>query len=121
MIPLSSQPVRKPENRRPVLFPRGIRAALAFARSLLALAIATGPVTAQQFTFHHYGQDEGLRNLDVFGLEEDNTGLLWLATENGLFRYDGGSFHLYRSHQLGHERSACFERCHPDRCGKWLC
>ena len=50
---------------------------------------------AQQFTFRHYGQDEGLRNLDLFGLEEDNSGLLWLATENGLFRYDGSGFHRF--------------------------
>jgi diguanylate cyclase (GGDEF)-like protein len=91
VIPLSSQPVRKPEHRRPVLFPLDIRA-LAFAVFLLASAIATGPVEAQQLTFHHYGQDEGLRNLDIFGIEQDNSGLLWLASENGLFRYDGASF-----------------------------
>lgn len=94
MIPLSSQPVRKPEDRRPVLFPAGMRA-LAFVCFLFALAIASCPVMGQQFTFRNYGQDEGLRNLDVFGLEEDNDGLLWLATENGLFRYDGAGFHRF--------------------------
>ncbi|MEG9437649.1 diguanylate cyclase [Edaphobacter sp. HDX4] len=47
---------------------------------------------AQQFSFTNYGQDEGLRNLDVFGLVEDDSGMLWLATENGLFRYDGSEF-----------------------------
>jgi diguanylate cyclase (GGDEF)-like protein len=50
---------------------------------------------AQQFSFLHYGQDEGLRNLDVFGVVEDNSGLLWLATENGLFRYDGAQFQRF--------------------------
>lgn len=65
------------------------------ACSLIALAIAPGFSPAQQFTFRHYGQDEGLRNLDVFGLEEDNSGLLWLATENGLFRYDGSGFRRF--------------------------
>ncbi|WP_263367921.1 ligand-binding sensor domain-containing diguanylate cyclase [Edaphobacter bradus] len=47
---------------------------------------------AQQFTFRHYGQDDGLRNPDVFSLVEDDSGLLWAATENGLFRYDGSGF-----------------------------
>ena len=46
----------------------------------------------QQFSFTKYGQDEGLRNLDVFDLVEDNSGFLWVATENGLFRYNGADF-----------------------------
>ncbi|HTH53188.1 MAG TPA: diguanylate cyclase [Edaphobacter sp.] len=62
---------------------------------LLLLFAAARPSSAQQFSFLHYGQDEGLRNLDVFDLIEDNTGLLWLATENGLFRYDGAQFHRF--------------------------
>jgi diguanylate cyclase (GGDEF)-like protein len=57
---------------------------------LLASSVCGAP--AQQFSFSHYGQDEGLRNLDVFGLVEDNSGMLWLATENGLFRYNGAIF-----------------------------
>ncbi len=52
-------------------------------------------MVSQQFSFSHYGQDEGLRNLDVFSLAEDNTGMLWLATENGLFRYDGAQFQRF--------------------------
>jgi diguanylate cyclase (GGDEF)-like protein len=47
---------------------------------------------AQQFSFTQYGQDEGLRNLDVFDLVQDNAGFLWIATENGLFRYNGAGF-----------------------------
>jgi len=50
---------------------------------------------AQQFTFRHYGQDEGLRNLDVFQLIQDKQGFLWSATENGLYRYDGSEFHRF--------------------------
>src|SRR5690349_12294042 len=46
----------------------------------------------QQFSFTRYGQDEGLRNLDVFDLVQDNAGFLWVATENGLFRYNGADF-----------------------------
>ena len=91
---MSSQPVRKPEDRSPALSALG-RRLLANLASLLAFALASNPAPAQQFTFQHYGQDEGLRNLDVFSLAEDNAGLLWLATENGLFRYDGSGFHRF--------------------------
>ncbi len=52
-------------------------------------------IHAQHFTFHHYGQDEGLRNLDVFKIVQDKRGLLWIATENGLFCYDGSEFHRF--------------------------
>ncbi len=50
---------------------------------------------AQHFIFRHYGQDEGLRNLDVFKVIQDQAGFLWIATENGLFRYDGSEFHRF--------------------------
>lgn len=64
-------------------------------RALLAvLLLLSGATTSrgQQFSFTNYGQDEGLRNLDVFALLEDDAGFLWLATENGLFRYNGADF-----------------------------
>lgn len=63
---------------------------LTLAACICLVAAARG--RAQQFSFATYGQDEGLRNLDVFDLVEDNSGLLWLATENGLFRYNGAEF-----------------------------
>jgi len=50
---------------------------------------------AQRFAFQHYEQEEGLKNHDVFKLMQDKTGLLWSATENGLFRYDGAEFHRF--------------------------
>jgi len=64
------------------------------AAVLLALAVS-GPAWAQQFTFKHYGQDEGLKNLDVFRVVQDKSEFLWVATENGLFRYDGSAFQRF--------------------------
>jgi diguanylate cyclase (GGDEF)-like protein len=67
-------------------------------RLALVLALVLLPslhLFAQHYTFRHYGQDEGLRNLDVFGMVEDSDGALWMATENGLFRYDGSRFLRY--------------------------
>ncbi|MBS1767145.1 MAG: diguanylate cyclase [Acidobacteria bacterium] len=79
-------------------FPRAIlRLALAF------LAVAT-PLAARQsepskasgvFTFKSYGGDQGLTTLSVTVMTQDQTGFLWVGTEDGLFRYDGESFHRF--------------------------
>lgn len=89
---MSRQPERKPNLRLPISLSPGASLVLrlAFAASLFLSFLPR--LFAQQFSFADYGQDEGLLNLDVFGLVEDNSGLLWLATENGLFRYNGAEF-----------------------------
>src|SRR5690242_5534330 len=87
------------------LFPRnnGATPFLVASRSRASLSLsllififfACSCAGAQQFAFKHYGQDEGLKNLDVFRLLQDKSGFLWAATENGLFRYDGSEFHRF--------------------------
>jgi diguanylate cyclase (GGDEF)-like protein len=47
---------------------------------------------AQRSTFRQYGSAEGLSNLAINCLLQDRTGYLWVGTDNGLFRYDGGEF-----------------------------
>jgi signal transduction histidine kinase/ligand-binding sensor domain-containing protein/CheY-like chemotaxis protein len=62
-------------------------------RSLLrSLAILTLPFLCmgQRYTFKEYV--DGLGNLNVNCMLQDQTGFLWIATENGLFRYDGSRF-----------------------------
>lgn len=49
-------------------------------------------MAAPQFTFQSYDQDDGLRNLAVNCFAEGSDGLLWVATENGLYRFDGRRF-----------------------------
>ncbi len=60
---------------------------------------------AQRYSFRHYGQDEGLRNLAVQCLFQDRQGFLWVGTQNGLFRYDGNRFRQFdKSHGLPSSR-----------------
>ncbi len=46
----------------------------------------------QRYSFKHYLQDSGLTNLAVNTISQDKDGFLWVATDNGLFRYNGGKF-----------------------------
>ncbi|MFH1177121.1 MAG: diguanylate cyclase [Acidobacteriota bacterium] len=45
--------------------------------------------------FRSYGGAEGLTNLVVRRLAQDAVGFLWVATEDGLFRYDGQRFQRF--------------------------
>jgi diguanylate cyclase (GGDEF)-like protein len=67
--------------------------------ALVALALLTllqaAPASAQEFSFTRFTQVFGLRNLGIEQLLADRNGDLWLATDGGLYRYDGSSFTSY--------------------------
>jgi diguanylate cyclase (GGDEF)-like protein len=62
--------------------------------SLLCVA-STVPGGAQRYAFKTYGQAQGLKNLNVDSLLQDRDGLMWMGTDNGLFRYDGSRFQQF--------------------------
>ena len=52
--------------------------------------------------FRHLSIEQGLPNLRVFDLAEDLDGFLWVATQNGLGRFDGHEFIVFdRDHGPG--------------------
>lgn len=67
----------------------------AWARKLGLLAAFPALLLGQRYSFKQYSQDEGLANLDVQCLMQDRTGFLWVATDGGVFRYDGRQFRQY--------------------------
>ena len=54
---------------------------------------------AQQYIFHAYQQAEGLKNLAVNALARDREGYLWVATENGVYRFLGSRFQQFGREQ----------------------
>ena len=50
---------------------------------------------AQQLSLKQYGQEQGLQNLVGQFMLQDKKGFLWVATQSGLFRYDGTAFRGY--------------------------
>lgn len=57
---------------------------------LLALRVSA---PAQHYSFQYLGQAEGLHNLNVTSMLQDQSGAMWIGTENGLYRYDGARFY----------------------------
>jgi diguanylate cyclase (GGDEF)-like protein len=58
----------------------------------LALSGQISPARAQHAQFQVYGTEQGLESLAVRGVGEDEQGFLWVATEAGLYRFDGSEF-----------------------------
>ena len=63
--------------------------------ALLASTVFQRVCLSQQYSFESYGQAEGLTNLIPLCLLQDRIGFLWVGTQNGLFRYDGGRFESF--------------------------
>jgi len=61
---------------------------MAYAGMLYSQSIPTG--------FKSYTAKDGLSSNTVYGILKDRFGFLWLATEDGLNRFDGTSFKVYR-------------------------
>ncbi len=51
---------------------------------------------AQDISFKHLTTDDGLSNNQVLDVIQDKNGFIWLATDDGLNRFDGYSFKIYR-------------------------
>jgi diguanylate cyclase (GGDEF)-like protein len=62
----------------------------------MALSVA---LQAQQYVFRAYRQSEGLKNLAINGLAQDREGFLWVATENGVYRFSGSGFQKFGREQ----------------------
>jgi diguanylate cyclase (GGDEF)-like protein len=66
--------------------------------ALLACGLAA-PASAgivRPIRFEHLSLDEGLSQAGVMDVLQDRRGYIWMATEDGLNRYDGTSFKVYR-------------------------
>ncbi len=51
---------------------------------------------SQDNTFYHYGLEEGLSQESVRVIMKDKEGFVWIATQDGLNRFDGNHFKIYK-------------------------
>ena len=54
-------------------------------------------INAQQYNFINYSVEDGLAQTQIFDLESDNDGYLWIGTAGGVSRFDGENFKNYTS------------------------
>jgi len=64
--------------------------------SILLLLIALD-CTAQQYYFRHYKVENGLSNNSIICSIQDRKGFMWFGTKDGLNRYDGYVFKIFRN------------------------
>jgi len=57
--------------------------------------LGPGSALAQQFNLRLLTHNAGLHNLSIRALVVDNDGDMWVATDGGLYRFDGTTFRLY--------------------------
>src|SRR6201995_2611142 len=50
----------------------------------------------QSLKFDHFGTREGMSQINVNCIIQDSRGFMWIGSRNGLNRYDGYKFIIYR-------------------------
>ena len=51
-------------------------------------------------SFRHYTTDDGLASPEVYHVLQDKKGYIWIATDNGVSRFDGYDFRNYSKASL---------------------
>src|SRR5689334_18679988 len=73
-----------------------LRAIALCAALMLSAAAAASQHGVERVRFLHYGIDDGLSQATVRMMAQDDAGFLWLATQDGLDRFDAHEFHVFR-------------------------
>jgi diguanylate cyclase (GGDEF)-like protein len=78
------------------LFERTRRLLACLPLAALALPSAAAAAPTRPIRFDRLSLEQGLTQSTVMDVLQDRRGYIWLATEDGLNRYDGASFKAYR-------------------------
>lgn len=61
----------------------------------LLLALWSHEILSQDFIFDHIEKKDGLSHETINDIYQDEKGMMWFATRNGLNRYDGNNIHVF--------------------------
>ncbi|HEY9047956.1 MAG TPA: two-component regulator propeller domain-containing protein [Ohtaekwangia sp.] len=64
---------------------------------IVAILFVGSGVAGQDLSFRHIGKHEGLSHSNAICIYEDSRGFMWFGTSDGLNKYDGYSFAIYRN------------------------
>lgn len=65
--------------------------------TLLAYMLLESIAQRADLTFDHYNVEDGLSQSTVWNIFEDSKGFVWFCTPDGLNKFDGYSFTVYRN------------------------
>ncbi|WP_236582372.1 two-component regulator propeller domain-containing protein [Sphingobacterium spiritivorum] len=71
---------------------------------VVCILLVTSVVQAQPTYFKNYQTNDGLSNNTITSITQDQQGFLWYGTRNGLNRFDGNRFKIFR-HEVSDLRS----------------
>ena len=77
-----------------------------FGLILLTMILGISVMSAQNVVF--FGSKQGLSNSRIRNITEDSRHNIWLTTQNGLNRYDGVKWNVYR-HEIGNPQSLIWD------------
>lgn len=66
---------------------------------ILLCIISNGTLLAQSYFFRHYQVENGLSNNTVYCSVQDENGFLWFGTKEGLNRFDGYHFKVFKANE----------------------
>ncbi|MBT1685380.1 sensor histidine kinase [Dawidia soli] len=64
---------------------------------LLVFSLVVMDLSAQEYRFHQYRVEQGLPSDVIKATAQDSLGFFWIATDDGIVKYDGLRFTTYRS------------------------
>lgn len=124
--PMSAQSGRQAIHGRFVRRPRmRTRIGQWLLRVLLILSLTTVATAAdlplRGLAYQTWGLEAGLAQRSVEALAFDHDGFAWIGTQNGLARFDGHQFQIFRAQDVPALKSAFISRLHVDRLGRlWI-
>ncbi len=74
-----------------------VRATLALL--LTSLCLAPESAHSQSRNYVHYGSENGLPSNVIYDIQQDRTGFIWIATDQGVSRFDGRNFVNFTSRE----------------------
>ncbi len=68
---------------------------------LLLLINMVNPFSVKAFNIKKLGLESGLSNNNVISITQDNDGFIWIATKDGLNRFDSNTFEVFKNSESG--------------------
>ena len=86
----------------------------------LVFQFLTVQINSQDLKFKHFNLESGLSQLTVYSIVQDHKGFMWFGTGDGLNRYDGYKFKIFRndpldSNSISNNEIRCLYEDHSNR------